>query len=126
MEEAAPSERRFPNSTPDWAARVLIFVVFLFFASGKFTANPNAPWAVLFKEVGFGQWFRYFTGALEVIGAFLVLIPRTVTAGLILLMCTTSGAVLIVIIVLHRPADAVVAFALLAGMVGFWLHRRRV
>jgi putative oxidoreductase len=125
MDEAAPSQPKFANSIPDWAARVLIFAVFLFFAAGKFTSNPNAPWVVLFREVGFGQWFRYFTGILEIAGAFLVLIPRSVTAALILLMGTTSGAILVVVVVLHRPADVVVPFALLAGLIAFWLRRRR-
>lgn len=126
MAEATPTERKFANSTPDWAIRVAIFTVFLYFSAAKFTAKPTAPWVVFFNEVGFGQWFRYFTGTLEFIGAFLVLFPQTVQTGLIVLMCTMSGAVLVVIIVLHRPADALVAFALLSGMVSFWLHRRRV
>ena len=126
MEEAAPTVRKFANSVPDWALRVVIFAIFLFFAAGKFTTNPNAPWVLFFTKVGFGQWFRYFTGVLEVVGAFLVLIPQTVPIGLIVLMCTSSGAILVVSIVLHRPVDAFVPFALLTGMIAFWMHRRRV
>jgi uncharacterized membrane protein YphA (DoxX/SURF4 family) len=126
MGETTLGELKFPNSLPDWLARLVIFVVFLFFGAGKFTSNPNEPWVVLFREVGFGQWFRYFTGVLEIVGAFLVLIPQTVPVGLALLMCTTSGAVLTVIIVLHRPADAFIPFAILCAMVSFWMHRRRV
>ena len=39
-----------------------------------------------FDQVGVGQWFRYFTGLVEVFGALLVLIPKTAQAGLL-----TSG-----------------------------------
>ena len=126
MAETSQSELKFPNSLADWAARVGIFALFVFLGAGKFTSDPNASWVVLFKQVGFGEWFRYFTGALEVVGAFLVLIPQTVPAGLALLMGTMSGEILIVLIVLHRPADAFVPFALLCAMVAFWMHRRRV
>ncbi len=126
MAETSPTELKFPNSMTDWAARVGIFALFLFFGAGKFTSDPNASWVVLFKNVGFGQWFRYFTGALEIVGAFLVLIPQTVPVGLAVLMGTTSGAILIVVLVLHRPADAFLTFALLCALIAFWMHRRRV
>lgn len=126
IEEATPSERKFANSTGDWAARTVLFAIFLFFAAGKFTSNPNSPWVVLFKQIGFGQWFRYFTGILEVLGAFLVLIPQTVFLGLLLLMGTSTGAMLVAMIFLHRPADAVIPFALFTAMLALWMHRRRV
>lgn len=126
MAETSTSALKFPNSLTDWVVRLGIFALFLFFGTGKFTSNPTAPWVVFFKELGFGQWFRYFTGALEMVGAFLVLIPQTVPAGLALLMGTMSGAFLIVTCVLHRPGDAFVTSALLCGMIAFWMHRRRV
>lgn len=126
MPEATTSERRFVNSLPDWAARVVVFVVFLFFGTGKFTSNPNGPWVVQFKELGFADWLRYLTGVFEVLGAFLVLIPQTVSAGLILLMATMTGAILAVLIVLHKPGEAFIAFALLCAMISLWMRRRRV
>lgn len=121
-----PRELRFNNSWRDWALRVLIFVVFLFFASGKFKTAAEAPWVVLFNQIGLGQWLRYFTGALEILGAFLVLFSRTVELGLIVLSTVMFGAIVIVVLVLHRPADAFFAFAFLCGMIAFWLRRRRV
>jgi putative oxidoreductase len=123
--ETAPAELTFPNSLTDWAARGFFFVVFLYVGAAKFTSPPDAPWFEFFREVGFGQWFRYFTGSLEIIAAFLVLIPQTVTAGIYLLMCITSGAVLVVILVLHKPSEAFVAFALLCALIALWMRRRR-
>ena len=31
---------------------------------------------LIFNRIGFGQWFRYFTGTLQILGGALVLIPR--------------------------------------------------
>src|SRR5215469_6234454 len=124
MEEGSPSKLKFAKSTPDWILRVVIFALFVFFGTAKFTTNPTAPWAVLFRQLGLGQWLRYLTGVFEVLGAFLVLIPRTVPAGLIVLMGTMSAATFIVLVELHRLSNAFVAFALLTGLLAFWLHRR--
>ena len=126
MSDPISGELKFKGSVPDWILRALIFVAFLFFGAGKFKSDLNAPWGVLFREIGFGQWFRYFTGAVEMVGAFLVLIPQTVMAGLAVLGLTLTGAVLIDLIVLHRAADAFSPLAILCALIAIWLHRRRV
>jgi putative oxidoreductase len=126
MVETRTSEHKFPNSGTDWALRAVIFLVFLYFGAGKFKSYANAPWVIFYDQVGFGQWFRYFTAVIEILGAFLVLFPQTVTAGLAVLGCTMVGATLIDVAVLHRFADAFVPFSVLTGLIAFWLHRRRV
>jgi putative oxidoreductase len=125
MVESPSPERKFQSSLFDWILRVVIFVVFLFLGASKFKSNADAPWVVLFSQIGFGQWFRCFTGVLEIAGAFLVLIPQTVTGGLTVLTSVMTGAVLIDMIVLRRPADAFVPFAILCAFLALWLHRRR-
>ena len=125
MVESQENALRFRNSNLDWALRTVIFVIFLFFGAGKFTSNADAPWVVLYSQVGFGQWFRYFTGVVEILGAFLVLIPQTVLVGLAALATTLTGAILVVVIVLHRPTDAFLPLALLCALISFWMHRRR-
>lgn len=122
----SPTELKFAGSTPDWAARMALFLIFLYFGAAKVNSAPNSAWVEFFNDVGFGQWFRYFTGILEIIGAFLVLIPQTVREGLVLLMCIMSGALVIVLFDLHRPPGAIVPFALICAMIAFWMHRRRV
>ena len=121
-----PRELKFKDSWRDWAFRVIIFAVFLFFASGKFKTSPDSPWVVLFDQIGFGQWLRYVTGVLETIGALLVLFSRTVELGLTLLAAVMIAAMVIVVVILHRPADAFFAFAFFCAIVAFWLHRHRV
>lgn len=119
-------EQKFRNSGPDWASRALIFVVFLYFGTAKFKSDPDAPWVVLFDQIGLGQWLRYFTGVLEMVGAFLVLVSGTVEIGLAILISTMFAAMAASLLILHRPSDAFFPFAFLSGMVAFWLHRRRV
>ena len=124
--QEAPPELRFRNSVQDWAVRLVIFLVFLYFGTAKFNSNPRAPWAVLFDQIGLGQWLRYATGVLEVVGAFLVLLFGTVEIGVAILIVTMFGAVAAAFFALHRPSDAFFPFAFLTGMIAFWLHRRRV
>ena len=119
------SERAFRNSLTDWVMRGGIALIFLLFGADKFPARPNAPWVVFFGQVGIGQWFRYFTGAVEMLGAALVLIPRTVTAGLAVLGCAMVSAILVLVLVIRQPADAFISFAFLCGFLAFWMRRRR-
>jgi len=118
-------ERAFRNSPTDWVVRGGIALTFLLFGAGKLSAGPRAPWVVFFSQVGIGQWFRYFTGAVEVLGAALVLFPRTVTAGVAALSCAMVGAILILVLVIRQPADAFISFAFLCGLLAFWMRRRR-
>ena len=119
------SENAFRNSLTDWVMRGGIALIFLIFGAEKLSSGPHAPWVVFFGQVGVGQWLRYFTGAVEVLGAALVLFPRTVTAGLTVLSCAMVGAILILVLVIRQPADAFVSFAFLCGLLAFWMRRRR-
>jgi putative oxidoreductase len=117
---------KFENSTTDWALRAVIFAIFVFFGGGKFKSDTNTAWIQLYNEIGFGQWFRDVTGVVELLGAFLTLFPRTVSAGLAVLGTTMLGAVLIDVIVLRRFADAFVPFAILCALIALGMRRRRV
>ena len=117
--------KRFKDSTQDWLLRGLFFAAFLFFASSKFKNSLGAPWVVLFKQIGIGQWFRYFTGAIEFLGAVLLLFSQTVERGLALLIAVTLGAFVILVFVLHRTGDALIPFAFMSAMIAFWMHRHR-
>ena len=121
-----PRELKFRNSGTDWALRFVIFIVFLYFGTAKFKSLAGAPWVVLFDQIGFGQWFRYFTGVLEIIGAFLVLVSNAVEIGLATLIAIMFGALVISLLLLHSPSEAFFPFAFLCALVAFWLHRRRV
>ena len=119
-------ELKFRNSVSDWAIRAVFFVIFLYFGTAKLKGGADSPWGVIFGQIGLGQWFRYFTGVLECIGAFLVLVPGAVETGLAVLITIAFAATISTVFLLHRLSEAFIPFALFCGMIAFWLHRRRV
>jgi uncharacterized membrane protein YphA (DoxX/SURF4 family) len=105
----------------DWILRGAIAVAFALFGSEKFT---DPQWVKIFQQIGAGQWFRYFTGVVEILGGALLFIPRTVTAGLTLLVCTMFSAALIWAFVLGQPANGIIPGSFGVALVLFWLNRR--
>ena len=89
-----------------WVLQALLALMFLFFGASKFSPHV-AFWMELFAKIRVGQWFRYFTGGLEVICAVLLLIPRTSAIAAALLASTMAGAVLTHLFIL-RDGYAVV------------------
>jgi hypothetical protein len=62
-----------------WALQILAAAQFFLTALDKLS---DAPVMVqLFDAVGFGQWFRYFTGIVEFTGAVLLLVPSMAAVG---------------------------------------------
>jgi len=122
FEQANISDRR--SALGDWVVRGAIAAVFVLFGAEKFPSGPGSEWVSMFQQIGLGQWFRYFTGVIEIVGGVLVLIPWTVTLGLVLLAATMLGAVVIVAFVLGSPFASVFPGAFLAGLVLFGLSRR--
>ena len=121
FEQAELREPR--NVLGDWILRGAIAVFFVVAGADKFPSKPDSEWVRMFQQIGIGQWFRYFTGGVEVLGGVLVLIPWTVPTGLALLACAMAGAVLILVFVIGRPADSIVAAVLFIGLAGFWWSR---
>jgi putative oxidoreductase len=85
-----------------WALQGLTALAFLFFGATKFDPRETF-WVTLFAKIGMGQWFRYFTGTLEIVCAVLLVIPKTAAIGAALLACTMVGAILAHFFVLHEP-----------------------
>src|SRR5262249_1066149 len=69
-----------------------------------------------------GQWFRYFTGIVQIAGAVLVLVPRTFVVGIALLACTMAGAVAIWIVRFGAVGNAIIPAVVLVGLVGVGVH----
>ena len=73
----------------------------------------------LFDAVGIGQWFRYVTGSLELLGALLLLVPGKTAFGAVSLACVMAGAVVAHLTVVPAPpTPALVLFALTALIAG--------
>jgi len=73
---------------------------------------------------GIGQWFRYFTGVVEIAGGLLVVIPWTARAGLALLAVTMACAALILDFVVRRPADSIISMLFFILLAAHWWIRR--
>jgi len=122
FDEVNDSPRR--NALTDWAVRIVIAVAFVLFGTDKFNSAPGSEWVTIFRQIGLGEWFRYFTGIVEVLGGVLILIPWTVTMGLALLACTMLGAMVTLAFVLHSPLSAVFPGMFLAGLIAVYSARR--
>jgi len=84
-------------------SRVVLGLLFVLIGYSKFDSNPRGEWVRIFDQIGLGQWFRYLTGALQLLGGTLALWPRTFTAGAAMLGCTMLGATFIDAFVLRMP-----------------------
>lgn len=110
MTASTPSRTR-RLATLTWALRVLIGAAFIFFAFMKLSSQPRM--VAEFANVGLGQWFRYFTGSLELIGAIGVLIPRVSALGAALLLVVVAGAAVAQLFILHGDVIHAIVIALL-------------
>jgi uncharacterized membrane protein YphA (DoxX/SURF4 family) len=111
---------------PDWVIRIAIAIMLGIAGSEKFSNAPYSSWVKMFNQIGWGDWFRYFTGVVELTGAALVLIPHTVTIGLALLACTMAGAAITHVAILRDGAVAAVPAVIALGLVGFAVLRRKM
>jgi putative oxidoreductase len=94
-----------------WTLQVLVALAFVAAAAGKLLGSPDM--IALFDAVGVGQWFRYVTGLLELLGALLLIVPGTAAFGSVLLAGVMVGAVVAHLTVLHTaPTAPLVLFAL--------------
>jgi len=88
--------------------------------------NPFADHPRLFDAVGFGQWLRYVTGAIEVGSAIALWLPGLQAYAAGLLVCTMIGALIAHALVLGLAAGlpAVVLGALAATTL--WAYRAQL
>jgi len=103
-----------------WILRVLLALAF---GAAAFAKLSSVPMMVAeFDKVGLGQWFRYFTGAAEVLGVMLVLWPRTTFSGALVLLAVCVGAFVAQIGPLHGDVVHVLVLGALAGLTA-WMTR---
>jgi len=107
-----------------WMIRVGVALAFVVYGMEKLTAAPGSTWVVLFERIGLGQWFRYVTGAAQLTGAALLVIPRTTIVGAAVLASTMVGAIVVNCFVLHSVVTAIIPGMLLAAIVLVGIPRR--
>jgi putative oxidoreductase len=101
-------------------ARLAVVAAFLLIGGTKFNSDPGGEWFKIFERIGWGQWFRYFTGAVQITGALLLLTRWTLTLGAGLLVCTMLGAMIVDIVVMHAVGYAFLPLVLLGIVVATW------
>jgi putative oxidoreductase len=102
-----------------WLPRLAVVFAFVVIGATKFS-NDRGEWYRIFALIGLGQWFRYFTGAVQVSGALMMLTPWTRAAGAFLLACTMIGAIIVDIFVVHAVGFAFAPLVLLCIIAATW------
>ena len=83
-----------------WVLRILVAGLFAFAGFMKLSGQPMMVQE--FGVVGLGDWFRIFTGVVEILGAAAVLYPVTTAWGALLLLCVDIGAFFAQIMRIHQ------------------------
>jgi putative oxidoreductase len=107
-----------------WLPRIAVAFAFLFIGITKFNNDPRGEWYRIFEQIGLGQWFRHFTGVMQVTGAILLLFRPTLTVGAAMLACTMVGAMFVDIFVAHAVGYAFLPLLLLGAIVAVWFAGR--
>ena len=103
-----------------WVIQVLLAVAFLAAAGAKLAGVPME--IQIFDQIGLGQWFRFVTALVEIVGAVALLVPGFAALGALWLGATMFFAFLAHIVILQTsPAPAAVLLALCTIVV--WLRR---
>lgn len=118
---AAPGDPSRTVRLADWTVRVLLGLAFIAAGAAKLAGAP--PMVQLFDAIGIGQWFRFVTGVLELLGGTLILIPRTCVAGAGLLAVIMVCAVATHIMKIGGNPGPAVALLLL-GIATLYLRLR--
>jgi len=96
----------------------------MFLMVGFLKLSGNAQLVGLFEAIGIGQWFRYLTGTLEVLGAFLLLIPRTSGLGALMLAGIMICAVVTHVFIVGGSPMMAIILLVVTGIVA-WGRRER-
>jgi putative oxidoreductase len=100
-----------------WTLSVMTALAFIA-AGGAKLAGVHAM-VEIFDKVGVGQWFRYFTGLLEVAAGIGLLISRYAFYAAVALAVVMIGAIIAQLTVLAGSPGAPVALLVLTGVIGY-------
>ena len=90
--ESGSTQRSRAQMAILWTLQILSAGMFLMAGISKLAGV--AMMVQMFDVIGVGQWFRYVTGTIEVVGAVLLLIPSAASYGAAVLAVTMVGAII--------------------------------
>jgi putative oxidoreductase len=108
-----------------WILRIALAVIFVVVGFVKIPGSMHPMWVRLFERIGFGQWLRYVTALVEIVGGMLMLVPAATLVSVALLVSTMVGALLVHVFVIGIGFQTVVVLALLAGIAAVTISQRR-
>lgn len=100
-----------------WGLKGLLAAAFLSAGGAKIYGVPMM--VENFEHIGFGQWFRYLTGALEIVGAMVILIPGFTAFGAVLLSCIMVGAIATHLLLVGGSAVPAIVLLILSAVIAF-------
>jgi putative oxidoreductase len=114
---ALPATSRKGRLIAIWTLSGLVALAFIGAGGAKVAGVPVM--VEMFNKVGLGQWFRYFTGLLEVAGGIGLLMSRYAFYAAVLLGIVMVGAIIAEVAVLgDSPAPAAVLLVL-SGIIAY-------
>jgi putative oxidoreductase len=111
---AAPSKVRLITL---WTLSGLLALAFLGAGGTKLAGVPVM--VEMFNKVGLGQWFRYFTGLLEVAGAIGLMIPHYAFYAAVLLGIVMVGAIIAEVAVIGDSPAPPAVLLVLSGIIAY-------
>ncbi|RXS94582.1 DoxX family membrane protein [Silvibacterium dinghuense] len=101
-----------------WVLRCVIGLIFLLVGVEKLTGTMGT--IPFFDAIGWGQWLRYVSGAVDTAGALLVFFPRFTSLGAFMITCSVGlGTYLCYAKAVFNPAFPLVMTLLAATLI--WL-----
>jgi putative oxidoreductase len=94
-----PGRRSKSRAIAAWVLRVVVGLTFLLIAATKLIGTADT--VEYFEAIGWGQWFRYLTGSLDLVGAVLVFVPRCTFYGAVVLISSVGTATVLSMTVLR-------------------------
>ena len=107
-----------------WVVRILLALAFIAAGVSKLAGVPAM--VQMFDAIGFGQWFRFLTGFVEVSIAVLLLVPRTGFLGAVQAIFTMVGAVIVHLFLIGGSPVPAVVLGVLAAFVAWRLRPVRL
>jgi len=100
-----------------WILQGLAALAFL--SAGGSKLGGGEEMVAVFDKIGVGQWFRYVTGLLEVVGAIGLLIPRYAFYAAALLAIIMIGAVITHVAILGGSPLPAIFLLILTGAIAY-------
>ena len=75
---------------------------------------------VMYDQIGFGQWFRYLSGIIEIGSVVLLWLSSKQVFGAALLVCTMFGAVLVNYFIFASSAVPAIVLGLLSAYIPYY------